>query len=50
MNTYLYEVTYKKNNKQNYCNIRAAGKEYAIQKIFNMYGEIEIISVSRIGN
>ena len=50
MNVYLYEVTYKKNGKQTYCKVRATSKEDAIIKVSEIYGDITVVGVSRIGN
>ena len=50
MNTYLYEITFKKNGNQTYDHIRAANKEDAIIKLSKNLGDITIIGVSRIGH
>lgn len=49
-NTYKYEVTFKKNKVQTYEEIRACSKGDAAKKIFERYGDIQIISISRVGN
>lgn len=50
MNTYLYEVTYKKNGEQTYEHVRASSKLEALQKLAKWRGDIIPVSVSRIGN
>ena len=50
MNTYKYEVTYKNNGEQDYCSVRAINKENAIEQVLKKYGNVAIVSVSRIGN
>lgn len=50
MNTYLYEVTYRKNGEQTYEHVRAVSKEDAIQKVAELRQDIAPLGVSRIGN
>lgn len=50
MNTYLFEVTFKKNKEQTYDYVRATSKEDAARKISEQYGDISIIGISRVGN
>ena len=50
MNTYLYEVTYKKEGIQSYCTVRATDELDAVQEVCANHGDITPVSVSRIRN
>ena len=52
MNSYLYEVTFRKRGEQNWDRVRANSKDDAITKIKQIYGYDDLIpvGVSRIGN
>lgn len=50
MPTYKYEISFQKNGKKTYDYVRASNGKDACIKACEVFGEIKIISVSRIGN
>ncbi len=50
MNTYLYEVTYKKNNEQTYTEVRDTSKENAFEIVNKNIGDITLVGVTLMGN
>lgn len=49
-NTYLYEVTYKKDGKQDYIQVYADSPADSYVQASRLLGAIVVISTSRIGN